>query len=442
MGLKIKQFITDPVLFFQAICLRACNTERFGDNVMNSFVRMMHAEHPDFADSASVVDMTIVKNDDGDADAGDFASSAQKKSVIKEKQGGSFHNNLVKFSCCISTHLRFVLQDALPIFSAKLLALLPSGQEGSQFDYTAILGEKYSIVFGSVFYLVIMEARKHLKCHPPRVREYVSACLRIGVDVEITHIGSKRLVLPWQDVVKSVRASQFLSSDDLPSHADWLDILPDSMNDSDKEEWEKNGRDSHQILAELISSDVRVLGEKWALLDSAYESPAKGFFDFECHSKVVFESALQESTPPLFPDSRVFEDWWIALSKFRCRKDINKRQGVLHDLQRFEPPNARLKFWDNSAQALWLLEFITFCRRIMFEEYDKPQSMKKRPAESADPPTKTFRNFFDFVSSEMLNYDEEKKEKMMINRGTAEVKIIHDFTEWLDDHKDNLSRKK
>lgn len=441
MGLETTRFITDPVLFFQAICLRACNTERFGDNVMNAFVRMMHAEHPDFADSASVVGMAIVK--DGDADA---ASSAQKKSVIKEKQGGSFGNNLVKFACCVSTHLRFVLQDALPNFSAKLFAQFPSGSEGSQYDYTKHFGEQYSIFFGSMFYLDIMEARKYLKCSPPRVKEYVCACLDIGLDVN-----SERVLLPWQDVVQSVRASQFLSSDALPSQADWLDILRkkflrDSENESDGGKRGKNESDYQQILAELISSDVCVLGEKWALLDSAYESPARGFFDFECRSKLVFESALQESTPPLFPDSRVFEDWWSALSKFRCPKDSSKRQGVLHDLQRFEPANARLTFWDYSAQALWLLDFITFCRKIMFEEYDKPRDMRiagsKRPADSSDPPSKTFRNFFDFVSSEMLNYDAEKEEKIMINTGTAEVKIIHNFTEWLDDHQKKLSQKK
>jgi hypothetical protein len=250
--------------------------------------------------------------------------------------------------------------------------------------------------------------------------------LDIGLDVN-----SERVLLPWQDVVQSVRASQFLSSDALPSQADWLDILRkkflrDSENESDGGKRGKNESDYQQILAELISSDVCVLGEKWALLDSAYESPARGFFDFECRSKLVFESALQESTPPLFPDSRVFEDWWSALSKFRCPKDSSKRQGV-HDLQRFEPANARLTFWDYSAQALWLLDFITFCRKIMFEEYDKPRDMRiagsKRPADSSDPPSKTFRNFFDFVSSEMLNYDAEKKEKIMLNTGTAEVKI-------------------
>jgi hypothetical protein len=403
---------------------------------MNTFVRMMHAEHPDFADSGSVVDMPRKEDD---ADAGNCASSAEQQSAVKKKQGekigGSFHNNLVKFACCVPMHLRFVLQDALPKFSQQLFAQMkktPSCEEGTQHDYTAIFGELYSIFFGSMFYLDIMEARNHLKSDPPRVKDYVCACLDIGFDVDSNKIESKRLVLPWQDVVLSVKASRYLSPDAQPSQANWTDILGDFLKDKES--------DSQQILANLLSEDVRVLGEKWALLDSAYESPARGFFDFECNSKLVFESALQEMSPLLVTDSFHFEDWWNALTSFRCCRD-NKRQGVLRDLKRFEPADApaRSTFWDHSAQALWLLDFITFGRIIMFEEYEKPREMaivgSKRPAHSKDSPTKTFRDFFDFASSEILNYDiPAKKQMVMIKGGTADAKIFSKFSEWLEHH--------
>jgi hypothetical protein len=420
-----KRFMTDPVLFFQAMCLHACNTERFGSDFVNEFSRLLLAEHDDFGDLGSHVD----EKAEDVADTGDNSSFASQKANGKKSEF-NVSNNLVKYACCIPKALRYTLQAALPNFSRNLIAKADRVKlhEGQEFLYTSNFGDNYTILFGSAFYLDIMEARSLLKRNPPRVREYLRACFEIRFDVQGKE-GVLRLELPWQDVVLSVHASGFLCSDLKPSHHDWCVLLGDFAH---------IGFCDHE-LAVLLSSDISVLSEQWIFLDDAYASPAKGFFDFEQQSKTVFQNVLQEdlSNPTIFHDPRLFENWWSHLLTLRCQKEADHQRNR-EVMQQFAPAMEPAAFWDISSKALWLLDFIRYSREIMQDEYDRVHDVKlagsKRPLNGVEFP-KTIRQFFVFFSELILNYESfELKELLCVHAGTPHAKFFRDFSEWLVDH--------
>jgi hypothetical protein len=421
-----KRFMTDPVLFFQATCLRACNTERFGTEVMNEFGRLLLAEHPDFGDFGSHLE----EKAEDVADAGEKSGSSDQKASGK-KGNHNVNNNLVKYACCVSKQLRFTLQDALPKLFQKLVARagFEGMDEGQEFDYTSKFGDNYTILFGSAFYLDVMEARSLLKCVPPRVRDYIRACFDIHFEVRANQNIVICLQMLWQDVVLSVHASGFLCSDMKPSHHDWLVLLREFPQIDVCE----------QQLETLLSSDACILSEKWSALDNAYKSRAKGFFDFEQQSKLVlhkiFEGDLTSST--VLHDPCHFEDWWSHLLTFRGQKqtDYQRNRDIM---QRFAPANESATFWDISSKALWLLDFINYSREIMQDEYDLVRDIKlsgsKRQLSTVDLP-KTFRQFFEFISEQILNYDSfELKQLLCIHPKTPNAKVFRNFSEWLTDH--------
>jgi hypothetical protein len=417
----IKRFITDPVLFLQAVCLRACDTERFDPEVSNEFVLLMHAEHPDFGDSPNVVEMSC----DGDVEAGEAESSSDPKLVSKKT---TFGNNIIKCACCVPLRLRHTLLEVLPKFSQKLFSNVDVGSVLCQpCDLAAVFGEQYLIFFGSVFYLDVMRAREHLKGSVPDFKEYVRACARISFEFD-SNQGSICLEVPWQDMVLAARASDFLPPEAQPRLSDWMNMLASVANE----------RDVQQELAALLTVDVLLYREKWTELDRAYASPSKGFFDFEKNAKIVFQNCLLKGQGPLqiFSTFDTFDRWWSAV--------LNLRDGAARDasdceyLQLLAPGYAAAEYWNSSAKALWLLEIIQYAREIMLEEYDRKRVSKplgaKRALEDVNPPI-TFREFFEFVCSEIMGFDAaDKKELMLVYPASAKAMIFRNFHEWLEDY--------
>jgi hypothetical protein len=400
------RFLTDPVFFFQASCLTASNSSRFSDDITTEFVDLMHLEHPDFDGIIPVV-------------------VDEMKGCPDLKSGGKKNNwsdnNMYKFVCCIPLCLRHTLHDALPVFSRKLFAKKPKVETspGQEFEYTTHFGETYSIFFGSMFYLDIMRARAHLKCSPPNVAAYVRACLSIRFDID-----AMCLEVPWQDIILSVRASHFLRSDAQPSQHDWEVMLDIPFKDihSDHSSY-------------LFSSDVSAYAEMWALLDRAYDTPAKGFFDFEHNAKLVYQS-IQEASR--FLADHQFEAWWSKILTLRHSKSAFEQNR--REMEVLAPAHAPAvsAFWDRSESALWLLDFILHSRNFLTNEYDKPQHLKavgsKRPSDFAPLPD-TFRQLFEFVSKKIFYYDEANyKQMLVIFPGTVDWKVFKNFSEWLEFH--------
>jgi hypothetical protein len=419
----MKRFLTDPVFLFQTSCLKASNSARFGDDITTEFIRLMHLEHSDFADVIAADDVKVA---DEMKDCPDLKSGGKKSH--------SSNNNLYKFVCCIPLCLRHTLHDALPKFSQELFAEAPKVETspGQEFEYTNHLGENYSIFFGSMFYLDIMRARVHLKCSPPDVQRYVLACSSISFGVDVKHVGTMGLKVPWQDIILSVRASHFLCSDALPSQRDWATMLKIPDIDSDRYSY-------------VFSSDVSAYAEKWALLDRAYDTPAKGFFDFEQNAKLVYQSVQEASH---FLADRQFQAWWSKILKFRHSK-IGHQQNR-REMECLAPAHAPAvsTFWDHSGKALWLMDFILYSRNFVTNEYEKSQDQdlkavgSKRPSDFAHSPN-TFRQLFDFVCEEMFNYDSATYKRMLvIFPSTAQVKVFCNFSEWLEFHNSSQQSRK
>ncbi len=409
-----KTFMTEPVFFFQAVCRRACNSERFGDDVVKELGRLMLLQHPDLAGSSSAATESCAVPDAADSSGTDVKS-------IGKKNDGPHQNNQFKYVCCIPMHLRYNLQDSLPNFSQGLVAKEHSDKrpQDEEFEFITKLGENYTIFFGSVFYLRIMEARTFLKCDPPKIEEYLRACLNIGFTVDIaSDAGQVCLKVPWQDAMLSVRASQFLRWDCQPSLRDWQVMLGNAVQ----------GIDSDHI-AHVFATDVSIYAEKWNILDSSFETPAKGFFDFELNLKSAFQSVASH-----FLAEGVFEQWWSIILKFHRQSTEYLR--LRNELRSLAPKHsAPTEFWDNSDKALWFLDFIRCSRHIMCNEFDKPQEFKvgsKRPLPIVHNP-KTFRNLFDFVSKSLLGYDSPGvAQLLMIYGGTSKVKVFRNFSEWIE----------
>jgi hypothetical protein len=429
--------MTDPVLFFQALCLFACNTERFGTEVVNELARLLLAEHTDFGDSAGLADL----KGDNAADAGDRASSAEQKPGNK-KGNGNVQNNLVKYACCIPKHLRHTLHEVLSNFTQQLFAERRGDmQDGEEFDYTSKFGDKYAIAFGSVFYLDIMEARSLLKCKIPKIADYARACFKIGFDIPAPNSDNICLEVPWKDVVLSVHASEFLCSDVKPSQHEWSVLLRELQLEFPKR-FDKTPYCEKQLAA-LLSDDVSVCSESWSLLDDAYESQSKGFFDFERQSKVVFQNVLQGflSQPAVFHNQSHFEDWWKQVLTYRGQQKTGRKIDHRRNkagMQRLAPANESDAFWEASCTALWLLDFISYSREIMQHDYDQVQDFElagvKRSLESVDVP-RSFRKLFHFISEQMLSCEAfDTKELLGVNLMTPDAKVFHKFSEWLEDH--------
>jgi hypothetical protein len=411
--------MTEPVFFFQAVCRRACNSERFGDDVVKELGRLMLLQHPDLAGSSSAATESAAVPD------GAESSGTDVKSVGK-KNDGPHQNNQFKYVCCIPMHLRYMLQDSLPKFSQSLFAKEHSDTrpQDEEFEFITKLGENYTIFFGSVFYLRIMEARNHLKCDRPKIEEYLRACLNISFTVDIaSEAGQVCLKVPWQDAMLSVRASQFLRSDCQPSLRDWQSMLGNAVQGIDPDH-----------IARVFATDVSIYAEKWRILDSSFETPAKGFFDFELNLKSAFRSFASH-----FLADGVFEQWWSIILNFRRQStEYLRLRDELCSLAPKDSPPTVTEFWDNSDKALWFLDFIRCSSHILYNEFDKPREFKagsKRPLPSVHHP-KTLRDLFDFVSKSLFGYDcPGVAQLLMIQGGTPQVKVFRNFSEWIELHK-------
>ena len=439
----VKRLMTDPVLFNQVLCLICtCNEVRFDTTFSNEFIRLMLEDHPDFSDNLVVVDgksvdgekMVASMEDDGKEEADkDDGDKHDKKS-----SGARGNRNVIKYACCIPKALRYKLQDAMSQFSQDLFSQLPPDMpQDREHDISVIFSERYSLFFGSVFWLDVMRARACLREQPPRVRDYVRECLKIRIDLGSHGALSLLLRVPWQDVVSSVRAS-------LPSHAqpslhDWLSMLPQQACSGVSE----------QAIAHLLSVDVSLYREMWAELDAAYAAPANGFFDFRAGARAVFRNHLQNVPPPsqpMFPSDDNFDNWWQTLdsiSKIRSReaKPILRARRK-HEISRLDcfvaaPPAPKSPFWEQSAKALWLLDLFLDSREIMFEEYRRTQELdsggrvgaKRKP--HVEGVVRTFAQLFDNMSSTILDYSESQKEVLLLHKGTPKAMICRNFSEWL-----------
>jgi hypothetical protein len=238
-----------------------------------------------------------------------------------------------------------------------------------------------------------------------------------------------RLEVPWQDIISSVQASQFICRDALPSQRDWAIMLGSAVKDI-----------SQHAIVSLLSSDLSACGEKWALLDSSFDTARKGFFDFEHNARLVYHSVQETSR---FLADGQFEAWWEKMLQFRLPSRTTHVQQLL-EIQSLASATRPEILWERSSEALWLMDFFAHSRHILSIEYDKPQEFKaagsKRPADSLHAPD-TYRQLFEFVSAEIFNYETDSgvKEVLLIHEGTPQAKVLRNFSEWLAH--DNLSRK-
>jgi hypothetical protein len=410
--------MTEPVFFFQAANLHASNSERFENDFAKELSRLMLLQHPDLAGSSSAATESSSVPDATDSSGTEVKSSGKKSD-------GAHENNKFKYVCCIPMHLRYTLQDSLPKFSQKLFAKDQPDKrpQDEEFESITKLGEHYTIFFGSVFYLHIMEARNFLKCNPPKIEEYLRACLNINFAVDVTGLGGQYcLEVPWQDAMLSVRASQFLRSDCQPSLRDWEHMLVNAVA--------VQGINRDHI-ADVFSTDVSIYAEKWHILDCSFETPSKGFFDFELNIKSAFQSVASQ-----FLAEGVFEQWWSIILKFHRQSTEYLR--LRDELRGLAPKQSSItEFWDYSDKALWYLDFIRCSRHIMFNVFDKPQEFKvgsKRPLPVVHRP-KTIRNLFEFVCKNLFDYEcSAVAELLMIRGGTSQVKVFRNFSEWLELH--------
>jgi hypothetical protein len=220
----------------------------------------------------------------------------------------------------------------------------------------------------------------------------------------------------------SVRASQFLRSDCQPSLRDWEHMLVNAVA------VEGINRDH---IADVFSTDASIYAEKWHILDCSFETPSKGFFDFELNIKSAFQSVASQ-----FLAEGVFEQWWSTILKFHRQSTEYLR--LRDELRGLAPKKSSpTEFWDYSDKALWYLDFIRCSRHIMFNVFDKPQEFKvgsKRPLPIVHRP-KTIRNLFEFVCKNLFDYEcSAVAELLMIRGGTSQVKVFRNFSEWLELH--------
>ena len=422
----VKRFMADPVLFYQALNLVACSSVRLGVQG-DAFIRLLKQEHPDIEDIASNSDKKMEHAGDGDSE-----SKADKK-VDGGKSDGTIHNNVIKFACCIPKQLRYKLQDALRHFSKDLFSNLKIDekekkmQQGEEVNYFDMFDQKYFIFFGSSFWLDIMRAR--FACFKQKslsISQYVRSCLKIRIDID-----GLCLHVPWQDIVLSVRAT--VPDDIQPSRQDWSRILRKALGVSV----------SDDTIADLVKFDVHPYQEMWSVLDAAYDTPSKGFFDFEGGAKQVFWTALQEDLSPQLP-VEVFENWWSSLRDISEMRDKSKtqkknREAAISNLERYlAAANAHEKcseaFWLHSAKALWLLDMFRDSREIMFEEFElnqEPSSGAKRPQDFESFPRK-FSQLFECLSTEFLECSERFR-VMVIHPGKKNAKIFRNFGDWLEE---------
>jgi len=421
--------MADPVLFYQALNLRACNTERLGVQG-DAFIRLLNQAHPDIEDIASNFDKKMEHVGDGDSE-----NKAVKK-IDGGKSHGTFQNNVFKFACCIPKQLRYKLQDALRHFSKDLFSNLKTKesdemQQGKEVNYFDMLGQKYFIFFGSTFWLDIMRARfACFKQKSLNISQYVRSCLKIQIDIEGPHDKNICLHVPWQDIVLSVRAT-------VPDDINWSCILSDALGVSVSD-------DTIADLFDQFKFDVHHYQEMWSVLDAAYDTPSKGFFDFEGAAKQVFWTALQEDLSPQLP-VEVFENWWSSLRDISEMRDKSKtqnlknREAAISNLERYlAAAHAHEKcseaFWLHSAKALWLLDVFRDSREIMFEEFElnqEPSSGAKRPKDFESFPRK-FSQLFECLSTELLECG-TYHEVMLIHPGKKNAKIFRDFGDWLEE---------
>ncbi|TEB14164.1 hypothetical protein C9890_0695 [Perkinsus sp. BL_2016] len=239
------------------------------------------------------------------------------------------------------------------------------------------------------------------------------------------------LHVPWQDIVLSVRAT--VPDDIQPSRQDWSRILREDLGVSV----------SDDTIADLVKFDVHPYQEMWSVLDAAYDTPSKGFFDFEGGAKQVFWTALQEDLSPQLP-VEVFENWWSSLRDISEMRDKSKtqkknREAAISNLERYlAAANAHEKcseaFWLHSAKALWLLDVFRDSREIMFEEFElnqEPSSGAKRPQDFESFPRK-FSQLFECLSTEFLECSERFR-VMVIHPGKKNAKIFRNFGDWLEE---------